>query len=149
MLSCLRHLQPDRKTHRSRKSRRKLRRRTKMDPEIYNHLGKPCDGHFRKYRHRLRRRGQPAGSRAGSLRGKPSGLCGYLLLFQGFSEVPVCLCGKKSSGEIPLYGKWIARIRSVFIERDDPRASLEAINRGIEYIKEGFSLAIFPGRNPQ
>ena len=26
----------------------------------------------------------------------------------------------------------------------DPRASLEAINRGIEYIKEGFSLAIFP-----
>ena len=114
-----------------------------MDPEIHNHLGKPCDGHFRKYRHRLRRR-KPTGSRAGSLRGKPSGLCGYFFLFQGFSEVPVCLCSKKELGEIPLYGKWIARIRSVFIERDDPRASLEAINRGIEYIKEGFSLAIFP-----
>lgn len=27
--------------------------------------------------------------------GNPSGLCGYLFLFQGFSEVPVCLCSKK------------------------------------------------------
>ena len=103
-----------------------------MDPEIYNHLGKPCDGHFRKYRHRLRRR-KPAGSRTGSLS-----------YFKAFQKFQFAFVAKKELGEIPLYGKWIARIRSVFIERDDPRASLEAINRGIEYIKEGFSLAIFP-----
>ena len=36
------------------------------------------------------------------------------------------------------------RIRSVFIERDDPRASLEAIKNGIELIEQGFSLVIYP-----
>ena len=36
------------------------------------------------------------------------------------------------------------RIRSVFIENDDPREALNAINRGIEYIKDGYSLAICP-----
>ena len=51
---------------------------------------------------------------------------------------------KEELFKIPLYGKWIARIRSVFIERDDPKASLKAIKEGISYIEDGFSLAIFP-----
>lgn len=51
---------------------------------------------------------------------------------------------KDDLSKIPLYGEWIARIRSVFIERDDPRASLEAIKKGISYIENGFSLVIFP-----
>lgn len=45
---------------------------------------------------------------------------------------------------IPIYGAWMARIRSVFIKRDDPRASLKAIDEGVELIKKGFSLMIFP-----
>ena len=36
------------------------------------------------------------------------------------------------------------RIRSVFIERDDPRASLEAIKAGVDLIEKGFSLVIYP-----
>ncbi len=51
---------------------------------------------------------------------------------------------KEELSKIPFFGKWIARIRSVFIERDDPRASLKAIKKGIEYISEGYSLVIFP-----
>ncbi|MCQ4637472.1 1-acyl-sn-glycerol-3-phosphate acyltransferase [Anaerovorax odorimutans] len=51
---------------------------------------------------------------------------------------------KEDLGNIPLYGKWIRRIRSVLIKRDDPRASLKAIDEGIELIKKGFSLMIFP-----
>ena len=51
---------------------------------------------------------------------------------------------KEELGKLPFFGKWIARIRSVFIERDDPRASLNAIKKGIEYINDGFSLVIFP-----
>lgn len=65
----------------------------------------------------------------------------YCAAFQNFQFGFVA---KDDLRKIPLYGKWIERIRSVFIERDDPRASLEAINRGIEYIKDGFSLVIFP-----
>ena len=51
---------------------------------------------------------------------------------------------KDELGKVPLYGPWIERIRSVFIERDDPRASLKAINKGIEYIEQGYSMAIYP-----
>ena len=46
--------------------------------------------------------------------------------------------------KIPLYGKWIKRIRSVFIKRDDARASLRAIDEGVRFIEKGFSLMIFP-----
>ncbi len=51
---------------------------------------------------------------------------------------------KENLGKLPLYGKWIRRIRGVLIKQDDPRASLKAIDEGIELIKLGFSLMIFP-----
>lgn len=51
---------------------------------------------------------------------------------------------KDDLGKIPLYGAWIRRIRSVLIKRDDPRASLKAIDEGIDLIHKGFSLMIFP-----
>lgn len=51
---------------------------------------------------------------------------------------------KDNLGKIPIYGEWIRRIRSVLIKRDDPRASLKAIDEGIELINQGFSLMIFP-----
>lgn len=51
---------------------------------------------------------------------------------------------KDDLGKLPLYGEWIRRIRSVLIKRNDPRASLKAIDEGIELINLGFSLMIFP-----
>lgn len=51
---------------------------------------------------------------------------------------------KDDLAKLPLYGKWIKRIRSVFIERNDPRAALKAISEGVKYIENGFSLVIFP-----
>lgn len=51
---------------------------------------------------------------------------------------------KDDLGKIPIYGTWIRRIRSVLIKRNDPRASLKAIDEGIELIEKGFSLMIFP-----
>ena len=46
--------------------------------------------------------------------------------------------------KLPSYGEWIIDIRSVFIEREDARASLRAIEEGINFLKQGFSLVIFP-----
>lgn len=73
---------------------------------------------------------------------------------QGYADIPTYFVAlkkfqfgfvaKEELGKLPFFGKWIARIRSVFIERDDPRASLNAIKKGIEYINDGFSLVIFP-----
>ncbi len=68
-------------------------------------------------------------------------ICAY---FAAFRKFQFAFVAKKELFRIPLYGKWIARIRSVFIERDDPKASLKAIKEGISYIEDGFSLAIFP-----
>ena len=46
--------------------------------------------------------------------------------------------------KIPIFGKWVTRIRGIYIHRGDARASLKTINEGVEYLKQGFSLVIFP-----
>lgn len=46
--------------------------------------------------------------------------------------------------KVPLYGTWIRRIRSVLIKREDPRASLRAIEEAVDYVNKGFSMMIFP-----
>ncbi len=72
---------------------------------------------------------------------------GYADIFAycaAFTKFQFGFIAKDDLAKIPLYGKWILRVRSVFIERGDARASLEAINKGIKYIKEGFSLGIYP-----
>ena len=51
---------------------------------------------------------------------------------------------KDSLKPLPFYGKWIKDIRSVYINRDDARASLRAIEEGIDLLHKGFSLMIFP-----
>lgn len=70
-----------------------------------------------------------------------SDIFAYCAAFQNFQFGFVA---KSVLYKIPLYGKWIRRIRSVFIERDDARASLQAINEGIKFIEQGFSMVIFP-----
>jgi 1-acyl-sn-glycerol-3-phosphate acyltransferase len=51
---------------------------------------------------------------------------------------------KRDLSRLPVFGKWIAEIRSVFIERSDARASLKAIEEGAELLRQGFSLVVFP-----
>ena len=73
---------------------------------------------------------------------------------QSYFDIPVLMAvftkfqfgfiAKQYLAKAPLLGPWMPRIRSVFIENDNPRASLEAITKGISYIKDGFSMAICP-----
>ena len=51
---------------------------------------------------------------------------------------------KAELAKVPLYGRWIDRVRAIFLEREDPRASLQSIKNGIEYLQMGFSLLVFP-----
>lgn len=72
---------------------------------------------------------------------------GYADIFAycaAFKKFQFAFVAKEDLAKIPLYGEWIRRIRSVFIKRKDPRAALKAINEGIKYIEQGFSLVIFP-----
>ena len=73
---------------------------------------------------------------------------------QGYADIPItcavldkfqfAFVAKDNLEKVPLYGRWIREIRSVFIKRDDARASLRAIDEGIALIENGFSLMIFP-----
>ncbi len=74
---------------------------------------------------------------------------------QGYADIIACCAvlsknfqfgyvAKDELEKVPLYGEWIKRIRSVLIKRNDPRASLRAIEEGIDLIEKGFSMLIFP-----
>ena len=77
-----------------------------------------------------------------------------MLNHQSYADIPVMFAvfrkfqfgfiAKRYLAKAPILGEWMPRIRSVFIENDDPREALKAINQGIEYINDGFSLAICP-----
>ena len=76
--------------------------------------------------------------------GNHQGYADIFTYFAAFTKFQFSFVAKENLGNLPFYGKWIRRIRSVLIKRDDPRASLKAISEGIEYLKQGFSLVIFP-----
>jgi 1-acyl-sn-glycerol-3-phosphate acyltransferase len=44
----------------------------------------------------------------------------------------------------PLFGAWIVRVRSLLLERDDARSALKTFKVGEEWLRQGFSLVIFP-----
>lgn len=78
----------------------------------------------------------------------------YVSNHQGYADI-IALCAaldtiqfgyvaKKELAKVPFYGPWIMEIRSVLIERDNPRESIKAISKGINYISDGFSMLIFP-----
>lgn len=51
---------------------------------------------------------------------------------------------KDALKKMPYFGKWISAIRGVFIARGDSREALKSIQVGVNYLKDGFSLVIFP-----
>ena len=77
-----------------------------------------------------------------------------MLNHQSYADIPVMFAvfrkfqfgfvAKRYLAKAPILGAWMPRIRSVFIENEDPREALKAINQGIDYIKDGFSMAICP-----
>lgn len=78
----------------------------------------------------------------------------FMANHQGYADI-VAMCAvidtiqfgfvaRDNLGKVPLYGKWIDRIRSVMINRNNAREGLKAINNAISLIKEGYSMFIFP-----
>lgn len=78
----------------------------------------------------------------------------FMANHQGYADI-VTLCAALDTIQIgfvarndleavPLYGKWIDRVRSVMIDRKNPKEGLKAIRKGIELLENGFSLVIFP-----
>lgn len=51
---------------------------------------------------------------------------------------------KKVLAKLPIIGPWIKRIGGLLMNRGDVRSSLQTIKDGVELIKKGYSLVIFP-----
>jgi len=84
----------------------------------------------------------------------PEGPCVYVANHQSYFDIMAMMdaldghvasfIAKDDFKGVPLLGPWIERTRGLFIHRGDPRESLKTIQKGVEYLKEGWSLIIFP-----
>ena len=84
----------------------------------------------------------------------PDGPCVFISNHQSYADVfaiisgldgkPAGFIAKEDLKKVPYFGNWIEIIRGLFIPRGNPRESLKVIKKGAQYIKDGFSMVIFP-----
>ena len=65
-------------------------------------------------------------------------------LFYGYTPKPVGFVAKDSINKVPIINLWMRCVGCLFIDRSSPRAGLKTIIKGIDMIKEGDSMFIFP-----
>ncbi|MDR3295636.1 MAG: 1-acyl-sn-glycerol-3-phosphate acyltransferase [Clostridiales Family XIII bacterium] len=66
------------------------------------------------------------------------------LFFAAVTSKQFGFVAKENLTKLPLYGKWIRDVRSIFIRRGDARSSLRTLEEGVEMLQKGFSFAVFP-----
>lgn len=59
-------------------------------------------------------------------------------------ERPKAFIAKIELLKIPLIRSWMTHMKCVFMDRADIKQSLRVINQATEYLKEGYSMVIFP-----
>ncbi|MCR4938710.1 MAG: 1-acyl-sn-glycerol-3-phosphate acyltransferase [Treponemataceae bacterium] len=60
------------------------------------------------------------------------------------SKKPVGFIAKYEILKIPLLSDWMKLMQCVFLKRQSPRQSVQAMSKAVETIKKGYSLVIFP-----
>ncbi len=80
--------------------------------------------------------------------------CVYIANHQGYADIialivamdgrQIGFIAKDSLEKVPYLGKWIKLIRGLFIKRGDTREALKSMKEGIDLVKAGYNLAIFP-----
>ncbi|MCT4543423.1 MAG: 1-acyl-sn-glycerol-3-phosphate acyltransferase [Vallitalea sp.] len=64
-------------------------------------------------------------------------LLGYIPKLKGF-------VAKVELEKLPIVNGWMKKLGCLFLDRKDPRQSLKIILKGINYLKEGHNLVVFP-----
>ena len=62
----------------------------------------------------------------------------------GFLNHPKAFIAKIEMANFPIVSTWMKYMNCVFMDRKDIRQSLHSINQGVEYLKKGYSMVIFP-----
>jgi 1-acyl-sn-glycerol-3-phosphate acyltransferase len=65
-------------------------------------------------------------------------------LLLGFIDKPKSFIAKKELSKTPMLNQWMKQGKCIFIDRENARQSLRAIQEGIQILKGGHSLVIFP-----
>jgi 1-acyl-sn-glycerol-3-phosphate acyltransferase len=83
----------------------------------------------------------------------PKDSCLFVGNHQGYLDIPLLysqlggrigFIAKKEMEKAPIMSDWMRELHCVFMDRDNPREAIKSINQGIEYIKQGYSMVIFP-----
>lgn len=84
----------------------------------------------------------------------PAGVpCVFVANHRSYYDIPVMLTGldgphalvsKAEVEKIPLVRGWMKLLRCVYVQREDARASLRALNEAAANVKAGYSVTIFP-----
>lgn len=71
---------------------------------------------------------------------------GYFDILVTYSIVPglTSFISKKEIQKVPIVSNWMMYMKCLFLDRKDVKADLKTILRGIEQIKEGYSIFIMP-----
>ena len=67
-----------------------------------------------------------------------------IIVSYSLMKAPAGFIAKKELRKIPLFATWIELNHGLFIDRNDIRQGLKTILKGIEYLKNGYSMCIFP-----
>ena len=83
----------------------------------------------------------------------PNEPCVFVGNHQSNFDIPVILANtnrltgaiaKKDMKKIPIMSYWMTQIHCVFMDRENPREALKSIAEGVENLKNGYSMIIFP-----
>lgn len=72
------------------------------------------------------------------------GYADIIVMFKATEGKQIGFIAKDNLEKVPYFGKWIYAIRGVFLKRGNARESLTSIQDGVDKLKDGFSLVIFP-----
>lgn len=67
-----------------------------------------------------------------------------ILVMLGYVDKPIGFIAKKELEKLPAVNYWMKQIHCVFMNRDDARDSVRSILEGIDNLKKGYSMAIYP-----
>ncbi len=62
----------------------------------------------------------------------------------GYLDAPIGFLAKEEIRKIPILGRWMRYLNSVFMDRSNPRDSLKAIGRAAKTVGEGHPMCVFP-----
>jgi 1-acyl-sn-glycerol-3-phosphate acyltransferase len=65
-------------------------------------------------------------------------------LMAAYIDKPMGFIAKKELLKVPVVSYWMKEMHCIFMDRDNIRESVKSINEGIDYLKNGFSMVIFP-----